>query len=313
MSGTANKDGVEDSTQSGIDLSQSFSQNSPAPKIVPLSHVAVKSIPFSTKHPETWFRQMESQFHLARVSSKITKYHHVVAALPEEVIYNIPADIGEDYELLKQNVIESLKGNKHQLIEQALGSVSLEGKRPTQVINDIKRRFADVNITPDEALIKSRLLTALPQNIRAALVGHDNEPLDNYARIADSMLAVAGSNPYSIDAASASTTQLTNTMHECSISRDNREINHVQNNNWRSNNSYNHQRNFDSRQPRQFTSSVRPFHRDQRPRICNAHIFYAEHARTCRQWCKWPIKNQRVLKPFEKTPAQSRSSSPSKN
>jgi len=295
-----------------VDSSPETVVSSPAPKIVPMSHVAVKNIPFSTKHPETWFRQMESQFHLARVSSKITKYHHVVAALPEEVIYDIPSDMGEDYDELKSKIIESLKGNKHQLIKEALGSVSLEGKRPTQVINEIKRRFADVNITPDEALIKSRLLTALPQNIHAALVGHDNEPLDNYAKIADSMLAVAGSNPYSIEAASASSnlqgsSSEVNFIQKGSFSSYNDRQNP---NNYIRNNATNYNRNFDNRQPRQYLSSVRPFHKDQRQRICNAHIFYAERAKTCRPWCKWPSKNQRILRGFEKTPAQSRDSSP---
>ena len=55
-------------------------------------------------------------------------------------------------------------------------------------------------LTPEEDIIKSRLISALPSNIQAALIGHDKERLDSFSRIADSMLAVArnSSHPYHV-------------------------------------------------------------------------------------------------------------------
>jgi len=255
-----------------------------------MAHVSVKLLPFYKKSPSTWFRQMESQFHLAKITNDETKFHHILAALPEEIASFLPLDEEASYEKLKKLVIDSLKANHHQLIEEALSAVELGDKRPTQLVVEIKRKFADIGITPDEAIIKSRILSALPPNIKAALVGHDSASLDDYVKIADSMMAVAApmNNPYAINA--IPNLDPNNKFHKPFSQRHNYQNNE-----------------------RNFRSSVRPFYRDQRPRICNAHIFYAENARTCRKWCRWPNKPEKLLKDFEKTPVQSRSSSPSGN
>jgi len=254
---------------------------------VPISHVSIKTLPFYKKNPDVWFRQMESQFHLAKITSTDTKFHHILAALPEEIAANLPLSDGMGYEDLKKAVLDSLKANKHQLIEQALSAVELGDKRPTQLAVEIKRQFAEIGLTPDETIIKSRILSALPPNIRSALVGHDSSSLEDYVKIADSMLAVATPMPSNFNIGAV---QSNNNYHQ------NRNVN-----------SFNRQQD----QGRQsYHSNIRPFHRDQRPRICNAHIFYASFARTCRPWCRWPDKPKTLLKNGEKTPNQSRSSSP---
>jgi len=265
-----------------------------------VSHVSVKILPFYTKNPGVWFRQMESQFHLAKVTSPETKFHHILSALPEEIAANLPIDDDMTYEALKKAVLDSLTANKHQLIEQALSAVELGNKRPTQLVVEIKRRFAEIGLTPDEAIIKSRILSALPANIKSALVGHDSASLEDYVKIADSMLAVAAPvNPYSIDAVS----DRGNSNNNSNFSRqsDNVSSNRFHNN---------HRANNGNRGRQNYYGGIRPFHNDQRPRICNAHIFYASHARTCRHWCKWPNKPKKVLQEGEKTPSQSRASSP---
>ena len=133
---------------------------------------------------------MESQFHLANITKSATKYHHILSLLPEEIAAELPLT-DPVYEDLKSSILEGLKANRHQLIEQALAAVELGRKRPTQLVNEIKKRFCDIGLTPNEYIIKSRLLSALPPNICAALVGHDSQSLDAYTRIADSMVAVA--------------------------------------------------------------------------------------------------------------------------
>ena len=111
---------------------------------------------------------------------------------PEHIACDLALDtVEEDYENLKKAIIENLSANKHELIEQALSAVPLGDKRPTQFINELKRKFSEIGLTPEEDIIKSRLISALPSNIKAALIGHDKERLDSFARIADSMLAVA--------------------------------------------------------------------------------------------------------------------------
>jgi hypothetical protein len=50
-----------------------------------VANVAVQPPPFYRKSPEVWFRQLESQFVLARITTEVTKFHHTIAALPEDV------------------------------------------------------------------------------------------------------------------------------------------------------------------------------------------------------------------------------------
>jgi len=236
-----------------------------------IQHISIKPPPFYLRSPETWFIQLESQFTLAGIKSETTKYHHALAALPENVASDLTLTENTDYTELKNNVLQNLKANKHVLIDQALSDVELNDKRPSILVNELQKRFKEIGLTPDDELIKSRLLKALPPSVRSALVGHDSQPLQQYSQIADSMMAVS---------------QLNQTMSVATIQKDNTTRN------------------------QQKSFPVHPFYDGQRPRICNSHIFYANRARNCRRWCQWPNKNAKIIPENQKTPHHSRSSSP---
>ncbi|XP_023346976.1 uncharacterized protein LOC111715826 [Eurytemora carolleeae] len=51
--------------------------------------VALKLPAFWPDSCESWFINAESQFHLKNISSSITKFHHVVASLPQNEIDNV--------------------------------------------------------------------------------------------------------------------------------------------------------------------------------------------------------------------------------
>ena len=262
-----------------------------------VSHISVKPRPFYKGSPSVWFRQIESQFTYAKITKSETKYHHVVSALPEEIAVSIDLECEVDYEKLKETVLGSLKPSQHELIDQALRGLELGNKRPTQMVGEIRRRFSDIGLKVDEKIVKSQILTALPHAIRSALVGHENSTLDDFSKIADSMLSITTSNladPFSIAA----------------VDMANNMFDGRHRGSWRT----------DYRQPpfrrtedRQVDGksklSVRPFYIGQIPRVCNAHIFYCEHAWSCRRWCKWPNKHQHILRDNEKTPRHSRSNS----
>ena len=41
---------------------------------------------------------------------------------------------------------------------------------------------------------------------------------------------------------------------------------------------------------------VLPFFPEQKAKICRAHLYFAEQARTCKPWCRWPKKqNTKIL------------------
>jgi len=252
--------------------------DSSPPETHAVGHFSVKAPPFYTKCPESWFLRLESQFVLAKITHTETQYHHVLASLPEDISMNVSLPTKPNYAELKKNVLDSLKKNRHVLIEEALSTLELGDRRPTQLVRDIQRRFNDVGIPADDDLIKSRLLSAMPDKIKSSLVGHESCTLEQFAKIADSMMAVASVG---------SCTPFT--------------VGHVEENKQFHNKS-------NSRPT--LRTQVKAFYDGQRPMICNAHIFYAHRARSCRPWCRWPKKPQKILKDFEKTPSQSRAGSP---
>ena len=79
-------------------------------------------------------------------------------------------------------------------MERALSAMELGDKRPSQLVNEVKRRFAEIDLKVDDKIIKSRILTALPTSLRYALVGHEDANVEQYSKIADSMMAVAASS-----------------------------------------------------------------------------------------------------------------------
>jgi len=259
----------------------------------PMGHIAVKHLPFYHKSPDVWFMQMESQFELANVKNSRTKYHHILAALPVDIACTLSITNSGDYDSLKQKVLNSLKENKHSLIEKALSAVELGDRRPTQIVSEIKRRFEEIGLPVDDNIVKSRLLSAVPCHIKSALVGHDNASLDQYAAIADSMLAVAGhSNSSFVGAVGASAQS-------------------QRYNNSNSSNNNNRGRDMSNRGNSSQKSYVpRPFYDGQRPRVCNSHIYWGNRARNCRTWCQWPAKPNHILKDGERTPRNSRPASP---
>ena len=95
-------------------------------------------------------------------------------------------------------MLDHLKASKHEKIEQALAAVEIGDKRSSQLVAHIKKRFKDIGLKADETISKSSLLTVLPTHLRSALVGHEEKSVDQYTKIADSMVAVdASATPFS--------------------------------------------------------------------------------------------------------------------
>ena len=85
-----------------------------------------------------WFRQLESQFHLSKITASTTKFHDALTLLPENIACDVITKDVTKYEDLKQAVIRHLKAYSHKLIERALSAMKLGDKRPSQL--EVKRR-----------------------------------------------------------------------------------------------------------------------------------------------------------------------------
>ena len=46
---------------------------------------------------------------------------------------------------------------------------------------------------------------------------------------------------------------------------------------------------------------LKPFYANQRPAICRAHLYYAERAKSCKRWCKFPNKKDVSFEPSSRT------------
>ena len=83
-----------------------------------VSAVSIKPPQFFRSNPEILFWQLESQFHLSKITASTTKFHHALTLLPEDMACNVITEDVTKYEDLKQAVIRHLKANNHELIER---------------------------------------------------------------------------------------------------------------------------------------------------------------------------------------------------
>ena len=104
-----------------------------------VSAVSIKPPQFFRSNPEIWFRQLESQFHLSKITGTTTKFHHALTLLPEDIACDVITDDVVKYEDLKEALIRHLKANSHELIERALSAMELGDKRPSQLVTKNSR------------------------------------------------------------------------------------------------------------------------------------------------------------------------------
>ena len=129
---------------------------------------------------------MESQFVLAGYTNDTTKYRHILAAIPKGVAINLPMEI-EDYSSLKGSITQVYQKSKTELIEEALGTVSLDGQKTSVCLLRIQRKLSECHLTMDNDVIKHRLMQAMPISTRSSLSAHLDLPLDNFAKLADTI------------------------------------------------------------------------------------------------------------------------------
>ena len=90
-----------------------------------LSAVSVKLPPFWTTTPESWFTNVEGQFHVKGITSSLTKYYHCVQSFNQEMsvqfsdICSSPIPV-EPYETLKARLLHQYSLTNFQPVEAML-------------------------------------------------------------------------------------------------------------------------------------------------------------------------------------------------
>jgi hypothetical protein len=231
---------------------------------VSIAAVHPKLPPFYRENCTTWLEQVEAQFALSNISSERTRFYHCLANLPEDIASLL--DLGGDrtFSNLRSQILTAFGPSEAARLNAVLQQPSLEGLRPSLAAQKMKRDFRAAGITPEDRVVRHRLLQALPISTQVALAAHHHLPLQEFATLADTVMELtAGQRDPGIAAIKSGRrrTPVANSRDPSPAQRDS--------------------------SPSHF-KTLTPYKKGQRPLICRSHIFYADQARTCRPWCQWP-------------------------
>ena len=214
------------------------------------SHVAIKIPPFDSANIKIWFRILESQFKLTKITSSATQFHHLLSNIPLSITTGISESAldAENYDQLKAQVLQSYEKSKHDLFDEFINKKVLDCK-PSVFLNEILKAGQNVGVSED--IIRRKFEKVLPANIAPVVASQKTVALVDLGKLADDLMNLCcGSNSInSIDS---------NKTHE--------------NKNQKS------------------TYEIRPFSPNQRPKVCRSHIYFGKSAKYCRSWCQWPEK-----------------------
>lgn len=247
------------------------------------SAVAIKPPHFMAANPEAWFIILEAQFHLANVTVLSTQFYHALAALPPEVVGQLPTSTltSPDYTALKAEVIALTEASKPEILDRFLRDRPLSGK-PSHYLAEMSQLAAKAGL--GDELVRHKFQQALPPTIGPIIASQKTTPLPDLGKLADELCSLT--NNLVINRVPSDSSQQHSHTGRKEYHQHRSGLEHCPN------------------------SDLRPFSADQRPKICRAHIFFADRAKTCRTWCRWPNKSFcRVTSSNRTTPRSSPNSS----
>lgn len=236
-----------------------------------LNLVGIKMPAFMETAASAWFSILEANFHIRSITSEETKFFHLIATLPPEVITKISATVmnAKKYTDAKEIVIAIHEKTKPELFSKLITKTSMTG-RPSYYMQELNGIASKVGVGED--LVRHQFIQALPPTISPVLAAQRDLTLTQLGNLADEL------TPFFQQAL------------------------HV-----KSNAQSHHERaspSFQKKDNSKIPIGLRPFNEQQRPRICRGHIYYADKSRTCKPWCRYPNKTNCTIQP------NSRSSSP---
>lgn len=154
-----------------------------------INRVAVRIPPFCADDPELWFAIVERSFASAGVSTDLTKFGYVTAALDpryamevRDVIVNPPATSA--YDTLKCELIKRLSTSQEQKTRRLLEHEEIGDRKPSQFLRHL-RSLAGTSI-PD-SVVRTLWMGRLPANMQAILATQKDASLDKVAELADAV------------------------------------------------------------------------------------------------------------------------------
>ena len=139
----------------------------------------MKPPPFYRTNQIVWFRREESQFVLAGITNDRNKFHHILAAISEDVAINLT---------------QVYPKSKTELIKKALGTIFLDGPKTSVCFLRIQRKFSEFQLTTDNDVIKHRLMQAMPISTRFSLSANVDLPPDKFTKLAGTIYSYPRDN-----------------------------------------------------------------------------------------------------------------------
>lgn len=236
-----------------------------------LNVVGIKMPAFMETAAAAWFSILEANFHIKHITTEETKFFHLIANLPPDVITKISATViaNHSYKETKEVVVNIHERTKPELFSKLITKTSMTG-RPSYYMQELNSIAAKVGVGED--LVRHQFIQALPPTISPVLAAQKDLTLTQLGNLAD---------------------ELTPFFHQ---------VLHVKSN--VQSHSKQPSLNSQTRDNSVIPIGLRPFNDQQRPRICRGHIYYADKSRTCKPWCRYPNKTNCTIQP------NSRASSP---
>lgn len=246
--------------------------------------MSVRPPPFMESAVSGWFAILDAQFHLANVTSGPTKFYHVLASLPADVVARLDPSVlsGQDFASLKTCVVEMFEKTKPELFEKLISKTVLTG-RPSEFLGELRDVASKVGVGED--LVRHKFIQSLPPAMSTVLVAQRDLTLAQMGKLADELVPLV--QKQTLVAAHTADSRPTDRG--------------------RSPGPRGHR---PQSADKGSGKDLQPYHEGQRPRVCRAHLFYGPDARSCRNWCTWPDKSRTSrmsVRSREPTPADVRS------
>lgn len=226
-----------------------------------------------TERPDLWFKHVEAQFNLAKVTTEETKFHHVVASLDQqqaikvcEIISNPPTT--NQYQELKNELLKKLTPSNEERRRRLLAGEEIGDRKPSEFREHMLALAPD---TWPEDLLKSLWSSQLPRAIRTALLTRPDLNWKDSAEIADSIAeAVPEVSTHAIEQPTPTSSALERQIEELS-----QQVAAI--------NSNNLNKSAPAQQRTWKTDDRRS--RGINPEVCWFHREFGKNARNCRQPC----------------------------
>lgn len=169
--------------------------SSETPTAVQATAAPIKFPEFWSSDSELWFLTAESIFRKHRITSSLTKFDYVVAALSQstaaivrDILRSPPEE--QPYETLRTELVRRTTDSEPRRIQQLLTAEELGDRKPTELLRRMEQLLGDKAGTMDTSILRELFLQRLPQQIRLVLTTTTTESVTTLARMADQMMDV---------------------------------------------------------------------------------------------------------------------------